>query len=88
MAIIIKDRLMNGPWMIIVEPENSANEDKEKEIYPFVIAPPEGFASKKDAIKYVEDNFANRKTPYLNLTFTIVAWRSPSEFIAFCSWED
>lgn len=71
-----------GPFVIIV----TASDDEEFETQ--VVAPPMGFNRKEQAVRYIEENFANRKEPYLGCQFEIVAMRTLASFIQFCSWED
>ena len=72
-----------GPFVIIV----TSFDDLKDPAYPMVIGPEGGYATKDEALEYIEA-FAKRKTPYLNQHFSVVLRVSGEDFGRFCSWED
>ena len=81
---IIVTKFSTGPYVIVVTDKAKPDDDA----FPMVVAPKGGFSSTTDAVRYIQDEFANRATPYLGLTFHIAPLRSLQSFSHFCSWED
>ena len=73
---------VNGPFVIIVSIPG------DEDFGRMVVGPPHGFSDKDQALRYIEDNFATRKEPYLGCHFEVTVLRSLASFIKFCSWED
>lgn len=83
MNVSVTDYL-HGPFEIVVtDPSNPLDKT-----YPMVVAPDGGYPTKEAALEYIEKHFAHRKTPYLDLHFSVAQRSSEQSFIAYCSWED
>ena len=75
---------LRGPYMIVVTDPQNPND----EAYPAVVAPEGGYETKEAAVEYIQQNYLNRKTPYLGLHFNVAPFRTETSFGHFCSWED
>jgi hypothetical protein len=75
---------IHGPFAVVV----TNPVDPKDEAYPIVVCPKGGFETTGEAVKYIEKNYANRKEPYLGLTFAVAPLWSQNNFNGFCSWED
>jgi len=73
-----------GPFAIVVTNPLQPKDDA----YPLIVCPEGGFQTADEALLYIEKNYANRKEPYLGLTFSVSPMWSQNNFDGFCSWED
>ena len=72
-----------GPFAVVV-----TNPGEEDGVYPLIVAPDGGFASKDEAEAWIQGSYAERKEPFLGLHFAVTCVRTPGSFNQFCSWED
>ena len=79
------NEMVKGPYTIYVE--NTIDLDPKDWDYQ-AVAPEGGWPDVAAALAYIEDNYANRKEPYLGLKFHVVPMRTPGSFNQYCSWED
>jgi hypothetical protein len=75
---------VHGPFAIVVT--NPSN--PQDNAYPIVVCPEGGFKTTGEAVLYIQKDYANRKEPYLGLTFAVAPMWLQNTFDGFCSWED